>query len=50
MMGVIAAVVGVFVVRVEGGGHGDVSYFDATRVVSFSIAANFFLAPASQAS
>jgi hypothetical protein len=49
VMGVVAAVMGVVVMGVEGGGHGAISYFDATRVASFSIAANFFLEAASHA-
>ena len=49
MMAVIAAMMGVVVMCVEGCCHGGISYFDATRVASFSIAANFFLEAASQA-
>src|ERR1043165_8375826 len=49
MVGMVPAVMRVFVMGVEGGGHGAISYFDATRVASFSIAANFFLESASQA-
>ena len=47
---IIYKIIEVFVVRVEGGGHGDISYFDATRVASVSIASNFFLEAASQES
>ena len=47
--GRVIAVMGVFVMGVEGGCHGGISYFDATRVASFSSAANLVLASASQA-
>ena len=47
MVSVLAVMV-VFV-GVEGGGHGDISYFDATRVAPFSSAANSALDLASQA-